>query len=270
MTMETNEELREIREAEEAEAEEIDELDEDVLSEDEPEAPEEDEEEDFGEATEEEDDEEAPDGDEEEEDETESDAEDEASETAADAEAPAGPKKRKRPKRVKDVPAQLRSLVPFDMVTEEWIQKMADKRKWTYENAVIYYMWNDYLIYLIADWRDAEDVLKALIREMGPHLKIGDICRMIDNITRGYDDFTTFSGLPIPDPVRLAAFVNEVVESELAVETYRRESEAVRCTTIHDILRSEVMDRLLPKPTQMVLQRACVLCGDGRIGPSAA
>lgn len=270
MTMETNEELREIREAEEAEAEEIDELDEDVLSEDEPEAPEEDEEEDFGEATEEEDDEEAPDGDEEEEDETESDAEDEASETAADAEAPAGPKKRKRPKRVKDVPAQLRSLVPFDMVTEEWIQKMADKRKWTYENAVIYYMWNDYLIYLIADWRDAEDVLKALIREMGPHLKIGDICRMIDNITRGYDDFTTFSGLPIPDPVRLAAFVNEVVESVLAVESYRREIEAVRCTTIHDILRSEVMDRLLPKPTQMVLQRACVLCGDGRIGPSAA
>ena len=265
MTMETNEELRVIREAEEAETEEIDELDEDVLSEDEPEAPEEDGE-DAVEAEEEEDDEdeeegEASDADEEEENE---------SESSGAAEASAGPKKRKRPKRVKDVPAQLRSLVPFDMVTEEWIQKMADKRKWTYENAVIYYMWNDYLIYLIADWRDAEDVLKALIREMGPHLKIGDICRMIDNITRGYDDFTTFSGLPIPDPVRLAAFVNEVVESVLAVESYRREIEAVRCTTIHDILRSEVMDRLLPKPTQMVLQRACVLCGDGRIGPSAA
>lgn len=178
-------------------------------------------------------------------------------------------KRSEEPRRPKDIPAQLRFDHPVETVDEAWLMETAVKFKRSYEEFVLYYLSTDFYFYLIADWRDAADILKGLISELRPFVSAREICETIDSIVRRYEELTTCPGAPIPDAIRLAAFVNEVVECALAVEPYRKRIEIQRGTAILEVLRCTVMDRILPKTTVMVLQRASML-GTGSAGAMAA
>lgn len=168
-------------------------------------------------------------------------------------------KRPEEPHRPKDIPAQLRFDRPVETVDEAWLMETAVRFKRSYEDFILYYLSSDFYFYLIADWRDAADILKGLISELRPFVSAREICKMIDSIVRRYEELTTCPGAPIPDVIRLAAFVNEVLECALAVEPYRKRLEAQRGTAILEVLRCTVMDRILPMTTVMVLQRASLL-----------
>lgn len=181
--------------------------------------------------------------------------------TLNDDNAPIPRKKKKESKgqrRPKELSAQLRYDQPIHTVEDEWLHRMADRHNRSYEDFILLYLRDDNYNYLVADWRDAAVILRNYISAVKPYVSGRDICLSIDSIVRGYEKVTTFSGFTIPDPIRFSAFVNEVVKRALSVDAYRESIEAERGTKLHEVIRSVVIERFLPRPARMVLQSASV------------
>lgn len=167
-------------------------------------------------------------------------------------------------KRPKDIPAQLRFDCPPEQVTDEWLECMAIKFERSYADFILYYLSNDFYHFLVSDWRDATAILRSFINEVHPFVDGKTICTIVDQIVRGYEEATTCYALPIPDPIRLGIFVNEVVETALSIEGYKSKLTAELRLSLHNQLRSAVMDRILPRPAQLVLQRSGIFQPDLR------
>lgn len=179
-------------------------------------------------------------------------------EKAMDADAGTGTRRKDKP-RPKDLSAQLRYERPLDKVDKGWLRQMAVKYKKSYAEFILLYLENDFSRYLFADWRDAEAILRNLINEVDEYVEANDLCIRINNIFREYDLIMTRSVAPIPDPIRLTLFVQEVVSYALSVPGYRARLEKECRTTLEPVLHAAVIDRLLPKTAKLVLQRASLL-----------
>lgn len=156
----------------------------------------------------------------------------------------------------KDISAMLRYECPLTEVSKEWLmQKAAEYRK-SYEEMVLCYLSSDFFGHLLADWNDAELIFRNVIRDLDAHTTASDLCLNIDRIIREYEVMVTRAGTPIPDPIRLFAFVHEVVFYALSVPGYRAALEAELQTRFRPLLVRAVQDRILPKTARTVLDRA--------------